>query len=216
MGKDEIVKLFEKYGYTYAEQQEKSMNRLYLSKLILRVLGNLKGKKVLDAGCGAGFETRKLAKRGAEVTGIDICPKMVEIARQKCKGVQFYIRDVCRCGFARNTFDVILSAFVIPYNEDLKALLKEHYRVLKKGGVLLLVDVHPIRKMVAYTMNYFETGKHWEVSEGWKRFAYYRKVEDILNTAIEVGFTLKAVREPKPVGVNNGFYPYYILLKLEK
>jgi ubiquinone/menaquinone biosynthesis C-methylase UbiE len=218
MEKEEVRELFDKYGEIFARQQEKDMNRHWLSEVIQAMMGEVKGKKILDTGCGAGFDSKIMAKKGAEVVGVDISPKMIKLAKKKCKGldIRFYIKDMVNTGFRGESFDLVTSIITIGWNRSLKKVLKEYYRLLKKGGQLILADVHPIRKMVVYTGNYFETGKHWEVSNGWERFGYYRKIEDILNTAIEVGFTLKEIREPKPKGVKHKFYPYFLVLKFEK
>ena len=50
---------------------------------MLNTLGDLRGKRILDAGCGAGQMTHELALRGAEVIAVDISPSLVEIARKR-------------------------------------------------------------------------------------------------------------------------------------
>lgn len=217
--KKEARKIFEKYGEIFVKLQEKDKNRHYLSEIIHKMMGKVKGKKILDAGCGAGFDSKIMAKKGAEVIGIDISPNMLKMAKKKCKGlnIKFYLRDMEKTGFPNGHFDIVAAIFCVALKRNLRKVLKEFYRVLKKGGELFLVDVHPIRKMVVYTGDYFETGKHWEISRGWKRFEYYRKIEDLLNTSISAGFTLKEIREPKPkVKKEERFYPHYMILKLEK
>ena len=48
----------------------------------LKLVGNLNDKKVLDAGCGEGYNTRIFARMGAMMTGVDISPRLIEHARQ--------------------------------------------------------------------------------------------------------------------------------------
>ena len=50
---------------------------------LLELLGDVTGRSVLDAGCGEGYLARVLAGRGARVTGIDLSPRLIEIAREK-------------------------------------------------------------------------------------------------------------------------------------
>jgi hypothetical protein len=85
--------------------------------------------------------------------------------------------------------------------------------VLKRGGVLIVGEVHQIRKMVVYTNNYFDVGKHWEKSDGWERFGFYRKIEDLVNPIVEVGFSLEKILEPR---LGEESYPNFLLLKFKK
>ena len=54
-----------------------------MRETMLNTLGDLRGKRILDAGCGAGQMTHELALRGAEVIAVDISPSLVEIARKR-------------------------------------------------------------------------------------------------------------------------------------
>ena len=216
--KKDIINLFTKYGEIFSKVRKRDKKRLHLSKIIKGMMKNIKGKRILDAGCGDGSDSVWMAKKGAKVVGIDITPKMIRLAKKRCKdlGIEFYLRDIENTKFASGSFDIVYTSFTLYLNKNLKKILSEFFRLLKKEGEFFLVDVHPIRKMVVYTGDYFDTGKHWEVSEGWKRFAYYRKMEDLLNTAISVGFTLKEIREPKSKGVEDNFYPYFLIMRFKK
>src|SRR5947208_16303026 len=55
----------------------------YLMPRMLALLGDVRGKNVLDLGCGEGGYARELAKRGARVTGVDGSPRLVEVARSR-------------------------------------------------------------------------------------------------------------------------------------
>jgi magnesium-protoporphyrin O-methyltransferase len=54
-----------------------------MRETMLNTLGEVRGKRILDAGCGAGQMTHELALRGAEVVAVDISPSLVEIARKR-------------------------------------------------------------------------------------------------------------------------------------
>ena len=54
-----------------------------MRETMLNTLGDVRGKRILDAGCGAGQMTHELALRGAEVVAVDISPSLVEIARKR-------------------------------------------------------------------------------------------------------------------------------------
>lgn len=213
---EEIREIYRKYGNAFVKLQESDRNRAYLSSLLHELIGNVKSKRVLDAGCGAGYESKVLLKNGAEVVGIDLSEHMIELAKKRCKKGKFFVCDMEKTGFPDESFDLILAVFSLCYKRNLRETLTEFYRVLKTNGKLFIVEVHPIRKMIKYTGNYFESGKHWEIFPELKRFGYYRKVEDYLNLAIKVGFKLEVMRE---VGQRYGRernFPSYLILKFGK
>jgi SAM-dependent methyltransferase len=66
--------------------------------ILLDLLGDLGGKTVLDAGCGQGFLARQLAARGARVTGIDLSPRLIALAREQDPGetITYRVADLSR------------------------------------------------------------------------------------------------------------------------
>lgn len=116
---EEFKKIFNEHGENYAKMKERDINRKYLSKIILSILGEVKNKKVLDAGCGAGDGCRMLAKKGAKVTGIDISEKMISLAKERCKSlnVKFYIGDMEKTKFKKKDFDIVIAIFSVMYKK---------------------------------------------------------------------------------------------------
>lgn len=218
---EDVRKIYDMHGEYFVERENKNPDRKNISKIIISMLGDVKGKKILDAGCGASRDASLLAKAGARVTGVDISPKMLELAKKTCAGpdVELYMKDMQKTSFPDKEFDIIISIFSVAYKKNLADLLSEFKRVLKENGKLLISTVHPIRKMMKYTKNYFETGKHWEKWEnGMKTFNYYRTVEEYINTLISQGFVLEEIREVKSLTKDpkESFYPHYLILKAVK
>jgi len=109
---------------------------------------NLKGKKFLEVGCGMGYFSEMAQKNGAIVTGIDVGKKLVEKSRQKVPNGKFIIASISNLPFKDETFDLILCTEVIEHVENQNKGLSEVFRVLKKGGYLVLTTPNRIFKPI--------------------------------------------------------------------
>ena len=115
-------------------------------KRIFKELGNIKGKKLLDIGCEAGYITLKLAQKGALVTGIDLIEEPIRALRHSLKSQPLKIRqriklrvaDATKLPFAADSFDIILATEVIEHITHLNRFVKNTAKVLKPGGILLI------------------------------------------------------------------------------
>ena len=133
-----------------------------LNPCIEELLGDVKGKSLLDAGCGEGYLARYYTKKGADVVAIDLSPSLIEasetITNNEGLEVDYRVGDVCHIESIPNeTFDIVLSNLVLLNIPCLEDALKEYYRVLKKGGHLVFSIVHP-------AFNFYGPGK-WEMGE---------------------------------------------------
>lgn len=107
------------------------------------VLNIVKGKKVLDAACGAGYGTALMASVAEEVTGIDISSEAISFANHRYSDIsnaRYLEASIAELPFSDNTFDVIVSFETIEHvNEDLQnKFLKEIKRCLKDDGILII------------------------------------------------------------------------------
>ncbi|NLT95835.1 MAG: class I SAM-dependent methyltransferase [Clostridia bacterium] len=105
-----------------------------------------KGADVLEVAPGPGYLAIELAKRGFKVTGIDISPDFVKIAKQNAKeanvSVNFLEGNASRLPFGDRSFDfIVCSAAFKNFKEPVKALWEMH-RVLKQGGKALIIDMN--------------------------------------------------------------------------
>lgn len=98
----------------------------------------LRGKKVLDIGCGTGWSTENLARMGAQVFAVDLTEKAVELTKRRFTlfGLQGDIRvgDAERLPYPDHTFDYVLVWGVIMHTPDTPKAVREIHRVLKPGG----------------------------------------------------------------------------------
>lgn len=101
---------------------------------------NLKGKKILDIGCGTGRESKYFSEHGFDTTGIDLCSNLLKIATEKAPNAKFIQMDLRKLDFPKNSFDGIwayASILHIP-KKDAKRTLMGFNRVLKKGGLIFI------------------------------------------------------------------------------
>lgn len=101
------------------------------------------GVRVLDLACGTGDITYALSDAGAGSVGLDITPRMVEIARGKRpsgSGPEFLVGDMMALPFADATFDVVTTGYGIRNVPAIAGALAETARVLRPGGVFLSLD----------------------------------------------------------------------------
>jgi ubiquinone/menaquinone biosynthesis C-methylase UbiE len=216
-------KLYNKQFDKYSKEQAKNKRAQDLRRKVHSLLGNIKSRKILFAGCGDGLECVPAVEKKAKVTGIDISERGIELAKNNCPGAEFCVMDFEKTKFKNNSFDIIVSILAVVYKRNLGLTLKEFRRILKNKGFILLVVPHPLRKMIKYNkMNYFVKGKKWEVWRGTKRFNYYRLFEDYFYSFVNSKLKVIKLIEPKPIRDKKSDsalklnHPHFLLFKLVK
>ncbi len=106
------------------------------------ILGDLKGKKVLDVGAGTGRLTVELARTGAEVTALDVSEEMLKVLKRKNAQIEAVIGEAEDLPFGDNTFDFVTAAFLVVHLKDPIRFFNEVYRVLKVGGKFLVTNIN--------------------------------------------------------------------------
>jgi ubiquinone/menaquinone biosynthesis C-methylase UbiE len=173
-----------------------------------RLIGDIRGKKVIDCGCGFGSYSIYCAKLGAIVTAVDISQTMIQFAKQEAAEaktqIDFRVQDVtCMEEIPSNSFDLAISSIVICF--DMPQLFNEISRVLKRKGVLCFSEVHPmldiesddyfcegLRKAnnVFGKLNPSDPDYEWQ----WKHYT----LEDYFAGLRNAGFIIDDLLEPKP------------------
>ncbi|WP_158214213.1 ubiquinone/menaquinone biosynthesis methyltransferase [Bifidobacterium vansinderenii] len=113
-----------------------------------RACHGLDGREILDVACGTGASSRALANRGAAVTGCDISPGMLDIARREesedRRGARTPIRYEChdaqRLPFADRRFDAVTISYGLRNMPDPRATLADMRRVCRAGGPIIVLD----------------------------------------------------------------------------
>jgi ubiquinone/menaquinone biosynthesis C-methylase UbiE len=115
-------------------------------RLVLRLVGEVKGSSILDAGCGDGALTLSFWWNGAaQVIGCDIDPKMIARARAQAvrqnAPIDYTIADAGRLPFQSESFDIVTIITVLAFVRQPERALQEFARVLKPGVRLVIGDL---------------------------------------------------------------------------
>lgn len=127
------------FSYNRWESDPKYLNKVLnvFSKEI--TINEIKGKKILDIGCGAGYWSKFFSDLGAEVYGIDIAEEMINESKKNCKKGNFIVANSEDIPFKDNYFDMVISIRSLEYFPDKLKSFKEIKRVLKKDGRLIVI-----------------------------------------------------------------------------
>lgn len=112
-----------------------------------------RGEHVLDVGCGTGVLTRQLTRQVGDTgsaTGFDLSESMLGVARAHCPEATFKQGNVTDLPFDDQSFDVVISAFMLMFVPDPETALSEMRRVLKTGGRLVVSVWQSLANNVVY------------------------------------------------------------------
>lgn len=140
---------YNRFSGTYSENRENA--DLVGDKRFYEMLATveLKGKSVLDIGCGDGSDLVKFSQMGAsEVSGIDPSEEFARVAREKNPGANIVIGRGEALPFEAGRFDVVTSKYALQTSPDVPAILMEASRVLREGGHFIFLSKHPLRQFL--------------------------------------------------------------------
>ena len=207
MIKQKILSAYEEMAKKYDEQiDNKPHNAYYDRPNTLNLIPEIKGKRILDAGCGPGKYAETLISKGGHVTGFDFSPQMVEYAQKRNKSAgKFFVHDLSLPlpMFEDASFDMVLCALALHYIEDWNPPIQEFYRILKPGAFLIISIEHPFSAFDLHkSEKYFEVehvkcnwdgyGKPIEVN------SFRRPLNECISPITNNGFYIDQIVEPKP------------------
>jgi ubiquinone/menaquinone biosynthesis C-methylase UbiE len=151
MSNDEVSKEWDNASKSWADfvRTGKDICRDEMNNpAFFKLLGNVKGKQVLDLSCGEGYNTRILAKKGARVTGVDFSKEMIKLAKQSEKGdrlsIKYYVSHAADLRkLESDHFDVVTCFMALMDIENYEDAISEVARVLNKHGKFVFSIIHP-------------------------------------------------------------------------
>lgn len=193
-------------------------NDLIEQPAMRRLLPNLKGKTIIDLGCGYGSNCVEFVHRGArKVVGIDISKRMLEKAKEQNASplVEYKLMDLKDVSTIGSTFDLAYSSLAFHYIEDFEGLMEGIYRSVNEGGHLLFSQEHPLTtaplrsdlewiydesgNKVAYRLSdYMLPGERNTTWLGKEVHKFHRPFSKILNAVTRCGFLIEDIQEPLP------------------
>lgn len=195
---------YDGFAEAYARVNENGLfNRWYARPAVLDLLGDVAGRRVLDAGCGSGPLVADLHERGASVAGFDASPAMIRLAQERLGNeADLQVADLTRpLPYDDAVFDDALAVLVLHYLEDWSKPLAELRRVLKPGGRLIVVVNHPAIPPVMYPdVDYFATAPNREEYDfdgvSATLTIWYRPLSAMSESFNAAGFRISAISEP--------------------
>ena len=237
----------EKFYKDYRDMREKGLNANELIEIPIMkdMLPDLKGKRILDLGCGNGGMSKYFIEKGAKsVLAIDLSSNMINEAKEKnnAENITYVVLGMEDISKIEGKFDIVFSSLAFHYVKDYDKLVKDIYNLLDDNGILIYSQEHPIataskyhKEMKSYIFldekryyvvsNYNENGERkmfWNFDGVIK---YHRNFSYIINTLIQNKYNLLEVREStaseEAIKLNSKYEnqndrPYFLFIKASK
>lgn len=147
-GYDKIAK---HYLERRADKSRFDYNRDIEVPAMIKIIGDVKNKVILDMGCGFGDHSQKLSQKGAKkIIGFDLSKELIKFANeQDIPNCKFEVGDMGeKLKYKSNYFDIVFSGLAIHYIKNLNQLFQEVNQVLKKNGIFVFSTGHPIFDLI--------------------------------------------------------------------
>ena len=210
---EEAIEIYDRIAQRFDVHIRSSAHNAYYERpATTALLPDVKGRRILDAGCGSGAYSEWLLERGAHVVAIDASPEMVVLAKEKVgRDGEVHLHDLREpLDFLESgSFDLVVCPLVLDHIQDLVPVFCEFYRVLQPEGVLIFSMSHPFNDYVKQGSNYFEvepirTQFPNLVAE---MPSYRRPLTDIWNALHDARFIVDRIVEPRPIGQCERIHP---------
>jgi SAM-dependent methyltransferase len=176
-----------------------------------RLLGDLKGKRVLELGCGGGQCSIAFAKQGATAIGVDFSSEQLAFARRLAEReavrVELHQADLADLAFVRaDSIDAAFSAYAFGFVEDLSRVFRQVHRVLKPNAPLVFSLPHPAYDMIdddaeeplLVRRSYFDRSPIEYEWNGIVFTDYHHTISDLYMALVRASYRVDVILEPEP------------------
>jgi SAM-dependent methyltransferase len=200
---------------TYMAHRDRadSANETLEKPVLMELLGDLNGKRILDLGCGDAAIGREAFQLGcAAYLGIEGSHHMLALAVQNLAGTQGRVvqANLETWESPEEVFDLVISRLVFHYLSGLETVLQGAHRALVPGGRIVFSVEHPVitscdrawqgqgLRQDWIVDNYFESGQRMTQWLGGQVIKVHRTVEDYYRALQRAGFVVESLRESRP------------------
>ena len=220
-------------AYDKMRYENKGMNANDLVEIpnFRKLIPDVKGKRILDLGCGYGENDKYCIGLGAkEILGIDISKHMIKIAKENNndENIKYKVMAMENINEIEEKFDIVISSLAFHYVKDYEKLINDIYNLLNDDGILIFSIDHPLRIASKFETwmkkNYTKINGKWFLlvsdynREGirekeWNGVMvkrYHRNFSSLINGLVNSGFKIDKILEPIPDEKSIKIIPKYI------
>jgi len=213
-GTDEhVAHAYDRWSDQYDRDQNATRD---LDGVVLRRSGiALRGRDVLEVGCGTGKNTAWLAGESSSVIAMDFSEGMLARARTRATSpnVRFVAHDVRDAWpIASDSVDVVTCNLVLEHVRALSPIFDETVRVLRSGGHLFISELHPYRQLLGGQARF----THEHSGETTLVPAFQHSVSEFINAGLAAGLQLRALGEHLEDGAPGDAPPRLLTLRFER
>jgi SAM-dependent methyltransferase len=202
-------------SYLALRKNPTSANEIEERPAFFSMLPDVRGKRVLDLGCGAGENCKVFAAQGAtSVVGIDISKKMIQLAaaHEVYPHVMFRVGAMEDIAQIEGKFHVVVSSMAVHYVEDFPKLLMDVHSLLESDGIFLFSQEHPFTTAPTDGSKWIRGDEdhidHYRLRDymigGFRSVLwldhkvekYHRTFSEIINSLVAAGFIIEEIKEP--------------------
>jgi SAM-dependent methyltransferase len=200
MRKKTVETLYDKISVKYHTNRPLAISDYTELPAVISLAGEVRGRQVLDIGCGPGRHAKRLLAKGAHVTGIDISEEMINIAREHCGGRgRFFQADFEQAEFGPASFDLIIASLTLMYSREINPVINKLGGWLRPKGRFIFSLYHPVRFFHKIPdFDFSKSRKVWIHLEGCDVtvFNYYHPMEKYFDALRQNGFEMVKFKEP--------------------
>lgn len=179
------LKAYDEWAFTYDESPH--ILHSLEKQLLLNLIEPHDSDNILDVACGTGSYLAFFARKGARVTGVDISPKMIEVAKRKAPSAKLMIADIeAELPFEDEAFNKIVCSQALQHIKSIEPVLREFKRLAKKKGNIILSVPHPEMDRAHYKKNVSKQGINFTSQAELFEHKFYEYLEAIDYTGLDI------------------------------